>query len=46
MIFLADMILKLIAEAAEGAAVFSAGIASLGGMYEPLMPENLKVNKI
>ena len=42
MTFFMNMILNMFANAAEGAAIFSVGTASLGGMYEPVMPDELK----
>lgn len=42
MTFFMNMILNMVANAAEGAAIFSVGTASLGGMYEPVMPEQLR----
>ena len=38
---LIDRVLCYIAALAKGAAVFSAGMASMGGMYEPKMPEGI-----
>lgn len=38
---LIDRVLRYVAVLAKGAAVFSAGKASMGGMYEPKMPENI-----
>ncbi len=42
MTFFMNMILNMVANAAEGTAIFSVGTASLGGMYEPVMPDELK----
>ena len=42
MTFFMNMILNMVASAAEGAAIFSVGTASLGGMHEPVMPDELK----
>ena len=42
MTFFMNMILNMVANAAEGAAIFSVGTALLGGMYEPVMPEQLR----
>lgn len=38
---LVDRALYYIAVLAKGAAVFSVGKASMGGMYEPKMPEDI-----
>ena len=37
-----NLVLNGLAVFAEKAAIFSAGTASYGGMYEPKMPEELK----
>ena len=42
MTFFMNMILNMVANAAEGAAIFSVGTTSLGEMHEPVMPDDLK----